>query len=72
MLVPYEKVFAQGTQFKTTCNPDVIEHTLVEYLKNEGITHKVDEKKYKIKFEQSLSAQGAKNPYIVGVRVSIL
>jgi len=29
---PYEKAFKQGTQFKSTANPDVIEHALVEYL----------------------------------------
>jgi len=28
----YDKVFKQGTQFKTTCNPDVVEAALLKYL----------------------------------------
>lgn len=31
-LMPYEKAFKLGTQFKTTCNPDVVESALVTYL----------------------------------------
>lgn len=50
-LMPYEKVFKQGTQFKTTCNPDVVEAALIEHLEKQGIKPNVDGEKYKVKFE---------------------
>lgn len=32
-LAPYIKAFKMGTQFKTTCHPDVVEGALVATLK---------------------------------------
>ena len=64
MLVPqkelgkYEKVFAQNTEFFSTCNPDLIEEALVEYLRTKlNIEPSVNDKKYKVKFTIETTGQ---------------
>jgi len=32
-LLPYEKVFAQNTEYFSTCAPDMIEEALIEHLR---------------------------------------
>lgn len=50
-LLDYEKVFAQNTEFFSTCNPDTIEEALVEHLRNKmSVEPKVNKDKYKIKY----------------------
>jgi len=50
-LLAYEKVFAQNTEFFSTCNPDMIEEALVEHLRGkEKIEPSVNKDKYKMKF----------------------
>ena len=50
-LLAYEKVFAQNTEFFSSCNPDMIEEALVEHLRSkEKIEPAVNKSKYKIKF----------------------
>jgi len=46
----YERVFNNNTEFFSTYNPDMIEETLVNYLKNENFDVKAKEDKYKIKY----------------------
>lgn len=49
-LEKYERVFNNNTEFFSTYNPDMIEETLVNYLKNENFDVKTKEDKYKIKY----------------------
>lgn len=49
-LLEYEKVFAQNTEFFSTCNPDVIEEALVTKLKEEHVDYKANKEHYKVKF----------------------
>lgn len=52
-LEEYERIFAQNTEYFSTCNPDLIEDTLVKYLKDKKVEAKnikVNPSKYKIKF----------------------
>ena len=56
-LLMYEKVFAQNTEFFSTCNPDMIEEALIEHLRQkEKIEPNVNKTKYKVKF--SLMTKG--------------
>ena len=49
-LEKYERVFNNNTEFFSTYNPDMIEETLVNYLKKENFEFKVRDDKYKIKY----------------------
>lgn len=56
----YERVFNQNTEYYTTCNPDLIEEALVNYLKtNEKVDPKVNADHYKIKFKLVTKGQDA-------------
>merc|ERR1719223_476961 len=46
----YEQVFNNNTEFFSTYNPDMIEETLVNYLKKENFEFKDRDDKYKIKY----------------------
>ena len=49
-LEKYERIFNNNTEFFSTYNPDMIEETLVNYLKKENFEFKVRADKYKIKY----------------------
>ena len=49
-LEKYERVFNNNTEFFSTYNPDMIEETLINYLKKENFEFKVRDDKYKIKY----------------------
>ena len=49
-LEKYERIFNNNTEFFSTYNPDMIEETLVNYLKKENFEFKVRDDKYKIKY----------------------
>jgi len=57
-LLDYEKVFAQNTEFFSTCNPDDIVTALLDHLRTkEKVEPKVSKDKYKIKFELTTTGQ---------------
>lgn len=49
-LEKYERIFNNNTEFFSTYNPDMIQETLINYLKKENFEYKVRDDKYKIKF----------------------
>lgn len=51
-LEEYERVFNNNTEFFSSCNPDLIEEALVQYLSKANMEVKVSKNKYKIKFTQ--------------------
>lgn len=56
--MPYEQVFSQNTEFFSTCNPDLIEEALIEYLRNKlNIEPQVNGTKYKMKFTIETTGQ---------------
>lgn len=59
-VLAYEKVFAQTTEFYSSCNPDLIEEALVQHLKEkEHVDAKVNKDHYKIKFKLVTKGQDA-------------
>lgn len=57
-LLAYEKIFAQNTEYFSTCNPDMIEEALIEHLRGkEKIEPSVNKDKYKIKFVLETTGQ---------------
>jgi len=55
-LLAYEKVFAQNTEFFSTCNPDMIEEVLCEHLRM-NVEPKLNDTKYKIKYTHETTGQ---------------
>ena len=52
-LVEYDQAFSCNTEFFSTCNPNLIEDGLLDYLQTLGVTNsekKVNKDKYKVKF----------------------
>jgi len=60
-LEEYKKIFYSNTEFFSSCNPDVIEEALLNYLNNKDKGElsglKVNEDKYKIKFTLATKGQ---------------
>jgi len=57
-LLAYEKVFAQNTEFFSTCNPDMIEEVLCEHLRSKmNVEPKLNDQKYKIKYSLEQTGQ---------------
>jgi hypothetical protein len=58
-LEEYEKIFAQNTEFFSTYNPDMIEDSLLDNLRQQGIEpFKNTKDRYKLKFTISTQDQG--------------
>lgn len=59
-LDPYEKVFAQNTEFFSTYNPDMIEEALLSHLREHKKIEptKINKDKYKVKFSLVTKGQG--------------
>merc|ERR1719263_1123881 len=70
-LLTYEKVFAQNTEFFSTCNPDLIEEALCEHLRNKlKVEPAVNKTKYKVKFSyESVGQDETKQNIEVCVRI---
>jgi hypothetical protein len=67
----YEKVFANNTEFFTSCNPDLIEEALVQHLTDkEQVEPTVNGEHYKIKFKLVTKGQdGREQPTDICVTI---
>lgn len=69
----YIKAFEMKTQFFSTYHPDAIEHALCQYLRNQQkIEPKVNENKYKVKFQLVTQDQGEVAQQVTDICVRIL